>query len=119
MTSGSTASAIQPPNGAEAPQPLAFQEVTNDAFGEQSASFEVQPTEGGVILHGRCPRCADVMEFVHLERIYRGLGRRRRPRESSNVINVACTCSCEHPGRPAGEVGCGAYWNIVIEDDEP
>ncbi len=117
MTSDSAMPPVQP-NAHPAPQPLAFEEVTDDAFGERSASFEVRPTEGGVILHGPCPRCGDVMEFAHVERVYRGLGRRRRHYESSSVINVACTCSGEHPGRPAGEVGCGAYWNILVENDE-
>ena len=54
-----------------------------------------------------------------LDRVYRGLGRRRRAaRQGEEVVSVACTCKIEHPGRPDDEAGCGAYWNVVLHHDE-
>ncbi|PKV98884.1 hypothetical protein ATK86_0914 [Nocardia fluminea] len=27
-----------------------------------------------------------------------------------------CVCGLDHPGRPDGIPGCGAHWNITLED---
>ena len=35
---------------------------------------------------------------------------RRAPEEKT----VLCTCHEDHPAQPAGETGCGAYWNIRL-----
>jgi hypothetical protein len=32
---------------------------------------------------------------------------------------VLCTCLTTHPDRPAGEEGCGAYWNIRLTRPAP
>lgn len=93
---------------------LTFEEVTDGGYAEQTATFDVVPTSDGVVFKGSCPRCGDMMEFAHVERVYRGLVRRRRA-ANREVVAVACTCTGEHPGRPAEDHGCGAYWNVVID----
>lgn len=96
------------------PAALAFEEVTEEAYAERAATFDVLRTSGGVVLTGSCPRCGDMIDFAHVERVYRGLGRRRRA-SGREVVAVACTCTAEHPGRPGNDRGCGAYWNVVID----
>lgn len=95
---------------------LAFQEVTEEGYAQRAASFDVLPTPDGVVFKGACPRCGDTMEFAHVERVYRGLGRGRRAARRV-VVAMACTCSTDHPGRPGDDHGCGAYWNVVIDHD--
>jgi hypothetical protein len=34
--------------------------------------------------------------------------------EETRVEAVLCTSSSDHPGRPEGAVGCGAYWMTEI-----
>jgi hypothetical protein len=93
---------------------LTFEEVTEEGYAERAMTFDVLPTPDGVVFKGSCPRCGDTMEFAHVERVYRGLGRRRRA-SGREVVAVACTCTAEHPGRPGDDHGCGAYWNDVID----
>lgn len=109
--------------------PLPYAEITHEDYGVQARSFTVVPTRGGVVLCGLCPRCADTMEFLYVNRVYRRFRllraeggasssaqppQQRRAASEEGFIPMACTCTEDHPGRPSGEDGCGAHWNIVL-----
>jgi hypothetical protein len=101
--------------------PKRYDELTNNAFADEAArTFDVRDTTGGVILVGHCPRCGDPMEFPWVDDSYRGahsagVAALPAPRR---VITMLCTCTCPHEGRPEDGVGCGAYWNLNIEDSQ-
>jgi hypothetical protein len=100
------------------PTELTYQEVTDPAFAGAAAAFHVLPVPGGVVFRGPCPRCGDAMEFPHVTQTYR-LGRRRRGSgRLSGTVPMICTCRSAHPGRPDGEDGCGAYWNVTVADTD-
>jgi hypothetical protein len=100
-------------------EPLSYHEETRPDFAAQvAATFKITEDEDGIILTGPCPRCADVIEIRLFDEVVRGwlpwrprgkpaaAGRRSEP--------MICTCDQDHPDRPAGGVGCGAYWNLVL-----
>jgi hypothetical protein len=99
---------------------LAYEELTDPAFAVRAAEvFSVRPVVGGVRLDGPCPRCGDPMDFPHVDQTYKKIrvGRRSgEARKSSDLglVRMVCTCTGEHPGRPEGEDGCGAYWNLTL-----
>jgi hypothetical protein len=82
-----------------------------------------------LVVSGRCPRCnedtvyhrpiitIDALREVtkeQYERIFRAL--REAGAEPDTIeFTMSCRCSGEHPGRPEGKAGCGAYW--VVEAD--
>ena len=74
--------------------------------------FEETPTRGGVMLRGACPRCQHQMELLHIEKMVDKSilpwGARRRA--NAGVVRMYCTCTEDHPERPADDEGCGAYW---------
>ena len=98
------------------PDALEYKEVTEPDFGASAAdAFSVVSIRGGVILRGSCPRCGDLMEFPYVERVYRGLGGQAQQAGQLGVVQMVCTCTAQHPRRPEGEEGCGAYWNVVLQ----
>jgi hypothetical protein len=34
--------------------------------------------------------------------------------DADTVEPMLCTCDDDHPHRPEGRKGCGAYWNFII-----
>ncbi len=101
-----------------------YQESTQDSYAEWAAdTFTVQETEPGVILlHGRCPQCQANIEIIVVTIIFASRRRLRswlRPDRAAAPDAeieqpVMCTCQDEHPGRPDGRIGCGAYWMMII-----
>jgi hypothetical protein len=101
-----------------------YEEITCEGFANAAVAFKVLPTHGGVILRGPCPRCADPMDFPHVDRVYRRMRRGRsagdpRSGPQGNVVHMICTCQADHPGRPEGLDGCGAYWNVTLGTGQP
>ncbi|MFI6348429.1 hypothetical protein [Streptomyces sp. NPDC050560] len=101
--------------GAPAPDgaPVAYLETSGDDYAARyTAGLRVEGVDVGlVVLHGRCPRCGCAFSCTHTDRVFRS-PRRRGPRA---YVPVLCECGTRHPGRPADEKGCGAYWNVVVE----
>ncbi|MGW5213054.1 MULTISPECIES: hypothetical protein [unclassified Streptomyces] len=64
------------------------------------------------VLSGSCPRCGCSFTYTYRPRAFRGPRRGPRVRE----VPVMCTCTTEHEERPVGEEGCGAYWNVRLEE---
>jgi hypothetical protein len=99
------------PDGGPVP-PLPFAEVTEPGYAERhTRGLRVAGTRSEAVLTGSCPRCGHVFQFVHPWRSYRSP--RRRP-DGLHPVQVVCTCEGEHPGRPADEEGCGAYWLLYL-----
>lgn len=106
-------------------RPLPYQETTAVEFGQHVVrTFTVtEPRPGTLILSGRCPRCAAAIDVPVVNGVFRSLrprlGRRRtegRPgtASQSRVELMMCTCDEDHPDRPAGRYGCGAYWSVRV-----
>ena len=114
--------ASNPPTGQDAPLP--YTEITAETFAESAAKdFTVtELARGTLVLRGPCPRCRAFIEIPVVSSIFRSsrsLGswpRARAPkaREASHKEPMMCTCEDDHPNRPEGRSGCGAYWTLTI-----
>jgi len=96
--------------------PVSFEEVTDDTY---AAAFlngvDAVESRRGVELRGRCPRCGDPMDFPVVTEVFQStIAPGGAAAASSDDTTVLCTCRGSHPARPAGETGCGAYWNIRL-----
>ncbi|MEU5869063.1 MULTISPECIES: hypothetical protein [unclassified Nonomuraea] len=113
-----TASVPSPEDG----EPLPYKEVTDEAYARLAAgSFTVEePRPGTLILRGPCPRCRAPIEIPLVSGIVRspravGERLRRRPRPQQETVEpMMCTCEDDHPNRPEGRYGCGAYWTLTV-----
>jgi hypothetical protein len=102
---------------------LPYQETTDSRYVE-APGFSVERAAFGVwILHGLCPRCAAQINVPVLDPVFGGsrvkfaldaAGDDSRPESDEELVPVLCTCTEAHPGRPAGAVGCGAFWNYSL-----
>ncbi|MGC9439376.1 hypothetical protein [Streptomyces sp. WG5] len=92
-------------------EPVAYRETTRaDYAATYTDALDVVPVnQETLVLSGRCPRCGCACTYLHVRRAFRGPSRR------ADGIPVICTCETAHPGRPEGETGCGAYWNVRLE----
>ena len=94
--------------------PKPFEAVTGDTYAAAFASTcTPHQTRRGVLLTGTCPRCEDRMDFQVSDGVF------LRPMSAASAAKtepVMCTCRITHPGTPAGDEGCGAYWNIELSE---
>lgn len=101
---------------------IPYKEVTDSSFADLAAkTFTVRHQEPGIlVLSGRCPRCDAAIEFQivsHLVKGFRFPWKSPKPNASqaaSDVHPFICTCRENHPGRPSGIDGCGAYWLLGL-----
>jgi hypothetical protein len=94
--------------------PLPYEEVTADTYAQTfAASYTAIAIRRGVLLKGACPRCGDQMQFPVITEIFQNAiaADRGAVQAASEEKPLLCTCQTTHPNRPAGEEGCGAYWN--------
>jgi hypothetical protein len=95
--------------------PISYEEVTDDAYGVVGADFRIEPVREGVLLTGPCPRCGHTTSWLHLNAAFRGAqSHPPDPRLDEQLLRMLCRCHGMHPGRPMEEIGCGAYWNILL-----
>lgn len=97
--------------------PVRYEEVSEQTYGAAfAATCTATPNSRGVILDGACPRCADLMTFPHVTTVFKTgtVPGSQAPASDREEVQMLCTCSEAHPGRPKGEDGCGAYWNIRL-----
>lgn len=107
------------------PGPLRYREVTEPGYAQRAADHNFVLDAAGsdlAVLRGACPRCGDFMTFPVFTWLYKAA--RPKGQGTSYAKQVAgqdgqfepmiCTCEEEHPGRPAKEEGCGAYWKLRI-----
>jgi hypothetical protein len=108
------------PGGAE--PPLAYEEVTEDSYAEHATGFDIDTTpDDTIVLHGTCPRCRHVMEYVISDSVTKRAAEAvttTAPAQDGqpSVEEMCCTCDQEHPGRPADYLGCGAFWDLALHD---
>ncbi|MET3987793.1 hypothetical protein [Streptomyces sp. PvR034] len=103
---------------------LPYLEVTAASYAASyTTGLRVTGTVDGAVLSGACPRCACPFDFSYIRRVYRHrpAGGRYAGGQDAHALRVPVLCVCEtaHAGRPAGEEGCGAYWNILLERTAP
>ncbi|MFH8926421.1 hypothetical protein ACH4D4_05145 [Streptomyces pristinaespiralis] len=72
-----------------------------------AAAFTVDEYGGAAVLRGPCPRCGTSLEVTAFDEVVRGVG-------GADPLLVLCDCREDHPGRPDGRSGCGAYWNFLL-----
>jgi hypothetical protein len=101
-------------------QPMPYREVTEDRYAESAQNFTIEePRPGTLVLRGPCPRCEAIIDIPVVSGIFRSsrlLGS-RGPHNSpatGQIEPMMCTCEDDHPGRPEGAFGCGAYWTLVL-----
>ncbi|MBF6102304.1 hypothetical protein IU510_30250 [Nocardia cyriacigeorgica] len=103
---------------------MAYDETTDDTYpGLAAAAFDFRETTDGVVLFGPCPRCEHAMEFPWVDKSYRVTPPTPSPPPSAPPpsdkpkIPMLCTCDAPHAGRADDGEGCGAYWNLAVEED--
>ena len=96
-------------------EPLTYAEITDSTYGQRTATtFSARHHGAVVLLSGPCPRCEHATTSALVDEIYR-----REPAPASvdpGYRTLVCECTADHPRRPAGMVGCGAYWTLVVEE---
>ena len=91
---------------------LPYAEVTDEAYAARAAvDFTAQEFEYAVVLSGRCPRCDHPSTTTLVDEVYRRDVQALDP----GYRTVLCECEAEHPPRPDGRRGCGAYWTLRLE----
>lgn len=100
---------------------LPYVEITEDDYAERAAgTFHAsRPAPGTLLLTGPCPRCHTEIRVPVVDGVYKGVGRfrlgaGREPVQSERLEPMICICDEQHPGRPTGRAGCGAYWLLRI-----
>ncbi len=113
-------------NGTTDLSQLPYQEITDVHYAQEAApTFHIEEPRPGIrVLRGQCPRCHAVIDIPVVPTVFEGsrwsvtgLFRRHdsNPGETETGEPVLCTCDAHnHPGRPEGRKGCGAYWNFVV-----
>lgn len=97
---------------------LPYAETTDDEYAQVVArTFTVaEPHPGTLVLSGPCPRCTAPIDIPVVTEVFRVRRSRRLVLEDHEplVEPMACTCDEEHPDRPDGLQGCGAYWTMLV-----
>ncbi|WP_139218006.1 hypothetical protein [Micromonospora phaseoli] len=97
-----------------AAEPLPYAEVTDGEYAARVAqAFTARQFGPAVLLSGDCPRCQHPIVCPIVGEIYR----RDAPETSSDpgYRTLLCSCAADHPARPDGLTGCGAYWTLSME----
>ncbi|WP_436532518.1 hypothetical protein [Actinoplanes sp. HUAS TT8] len=108
-----------PPSQPENEKPLPYEECTDAAYAEHASRFDVEQVGRSTVLRGICQRCRHVMEYLIRGHVVRTGGRwpfsRPQPElPATGTERMICTCDGDHPNRPDGFKGCGAFWDVTI-----
>ena len=99
-------------------RPLPYAETTNDEYARLVARTftAAEPHPGTLVLSGPCPRCTAPIDIPVVTEVFRDRRSRRPDRADREplVEPMACTCDEDHPDRPDGLQGCGAYWTLLV-----
>ncbi|MFC3500364.1 hypothetical protein ACFOOK_05200 [Micromonospora krabiensis] len=99
---------------AAGPDPLPYAEVTDDGYAVRAAeTFTAREYGPALLLSGDCPRCGHPISWPLVDAVYKNVT--PVPSADADHRAVLCTCESEHPARPAGRSGCGAYWTLEVE----
>lgn len=103
------------------PHSVDYSVETHDSFAQTAAATFSLDVKGSADaeLNGPCPRCEDPMSFPVHSHIFRRRKRPARTASDNGLVPMICTCkSMTHQGRPDDAEGCGAYWNLRIDERE-
>jgi hypothetical protein len=98
---------------------LPYQEISEPDYATEAAkTFQLDKIRVGMwALRGSCPRCRAHLEIlVVYDVVVKGRTAPTGPEQDDNEP-VMCTCDEPHPGRPQGQLGCGAYWIFALPAD--
>jgi hypothetical protein len=114
----------QPEAPATPGAPLPYTEICEDTFSEKAARTftATEVSRGTLVLRGPCPRCTDAIDIPLVNSIFKssrafgwlGGGPPKAAEAASYTEPMMCTCQNDHPNRPDGRSGCGAYWVLTI-----
>ena len=76
------------------------------------SSFRFEGREHDWKFVGACPRCR---HYVSLDVVGDGTTVFRGRSAVAEPMVVRCNCGSDHPGRPDGSMGCGAYAVVELE----
>jgi hypothetical protein len=94
--------------------------VTSDELGALAAErFDVVASPSGApLLKGSCPRCGAPMSVLMTGSTYRRASDTAAAVPSTTATHaepMMCKCSGDHPDRPEGRKGCGAFWVLDLK----
>jgi hypothetical protein len=104
-------------------QALPYAEKTDPEYAKRAAKEMTisTPTPGVDLLSGPCPQCRGEMRVLLPADVVKGARGidwfRPRPAPAATEaepVPIICECGLDHPGRPEGEDGCGAYWSLIL-----
>jgi hypothetical protein len=87
------------------------EEQTTTPWDQFAGTCELVEVPRGFIASGTCPRCGDLMSFPYVTKVFRNVG---APGGTGDLVRMLCTCEQDHPGKPDGECGYGAFWNVRL-----
>jgi hypothetical protein len=104
-----------------------YAETTKKEYAKWAAvTFKVTEEGDATMLSGFCPQCHGAIEIWLFDEVVRDWfprfrrGARRDVAPEPQGEPMICTCKLDHPDRPPGNEGCGAYWNMVlVAEEEP
>lgn len=111
-----------PPPPAEDSEPLPYEECTDATYAEHAEGFAIEQVGRSTVLRGTCRRCEHAMEYIISGHVVRTAARwpfsraRSEPPTppTTDIEMMICTCDADHPHRPSGFSGCGAFWNVTL-----
>lgn len=80
-------------------------------------SWTVETVADGLRLAGACPTCRHATE-TRVQRVTLVPGFKAAGAPEALPILVACECTDDHEGRPAGRTGCGRAAYLELVDDQ-
>ena len=91
--------------------PIEYDERSDEAWAAAVGStFTWEDSDGTWVLTGSCPRCGHEMDKAFPSETWLT----EEARGGTRRVVVACNCTQEHSGRPAGREGCGAYGGLEL-----
>lgn len=98
--------------------PVPYTEENSEDYSSKAATHFELVTHAGryLVASGPCPRCNAHLDIPLLKEAVRGFGN-AGPAAAPTEIPMCCACDGDHPGRPDGGEGCGAYWLLGIPAD--
>ncbi|MFF5216388.1 hypothetical protein [Micromonospora sp. NPDC000442] len=97
-----------------AAEPLPYVEVTDEGYATRVAeTFSVRRYGPAVLLSGDCPRCQHPISCPIVGEVFRRVA--SQASVELGYRTLLCSCAAEHPDRPDGLAGCGAYWTVTLE----
>ncbi|MFG6402457.1 hypothetical protein [Microbacterium sp. P04] len=83
-----------------------------------ATEYVITSRSRGKTLHfkGKCPFCSGDVDFaVNLQLVPVDQDALVAQGGGEVIVDIECTCTEPHAGRPAGRNGCGQTWSVTVE----